>query len=135
MFNVFDRICFYPIEEKELDDARESGNGDESVRIEEGVFDIEAYEEWLEENREDIEKVTAERWKVLSESDGVAEAMQPLPTSNIVDNQESVKESGSGTIIRAGIAGKCWKCAVTVGDAVGAGQILVCTFSRYQSTI
>lgn len=129
MFNVFDRICFYPVGEKELDDVREAGRGDELVRVEDGVFDLEAYEGWLEEHRADIEKVTAERWMVLNQSDGVAEAMQPLPTSNIVENQESLGDSSSGTIIRAGIAGKCWKCAVSVGDAVEAGHILVSGFS------
>ncbi|CAG8971814.1 hypothetical protein HYALB_00001924 [Hymenoscyphus albidus] len=124
MFDVFDRVVFYAVEESELDRARETGTGSELVRVEEGVFDLEVYEAWLEENREDIVRVSAERWRVLNESDGVAEAMRFLPPSDVVQNSDSLDESSTGIVIRSGIAGKCWKCAVSVGDTVEAGQIL-----------
>lgn len=125
MFNVFDQIVFYPVSETELDASREKGDGSELVKIEDGIFDLQAYEKWLEDNDEDIAVVRAKRMKALRESDAVAEALKPPPQLQPVDQKVDDLVIAGGIVLRAGLAGKCWKVAVEKGDVVEKGQTLV----------
>ncbi|TVY75991.1 Urea amidolyase [Lachnellula suecica] len=123
MFNIFDQIRFYPISEEKLIQARELGQDDKLVTIVDGTFDIEKYERWLEENAADIASVTNKRRETLKISNPLSEAMRPGTSQLEANNQESM-ESGNGIQLRAGIAGRCWKAAVGVGDVVEEGQTL-----------
>jgi len=125
MFNAFDRIKFYLVSEEELDASREAGNAEGMVRVEEGMFDLQDYEKWLEAGKEDIERVVAERRQALKDSDVVAEALRPPPPARCLDLQHETR-LGKGEIeLKAHVAGKCWKCEVKTGDVVEEGQTLV----------
>ena len=128
MFNVFDQIRFYPISEQVLDAARESGQAEGLVSVDEGTFDLLAYESWLEAHRSDIMDVTENRWLTLNDSDAVAQALQPPPPQCLVvrdSNEEQCELSTTGIVVRAGVVGKCWKRNIGVGDTVEKGQTLV----------
>lgn len=125
MFNVFDQIAFYSVSEAELNASREKGDGSELVKVEDGVFDLQAYEKWLEENDSDIKIVREKRMKALRESDAVAEAMKPPPQLQPVDQKIGDAVVAGGIVLRAGVAGKCWKVSVEKGDVVEKGQTLV----------
>ncbi|KAE8446988.1 hypothetical protein EG329_011470 [Mollisiaceae sp. DMI_Dod_QoI] len=127
MFNVFDQIQFYPISTQELDAARDSRDTEKLVDIVEGIFDLQAYENWLQENQSDITTVTQNRWQTMNESDAVAQALLPPSPRSIKSRESTTSNSEVATNqieIRAGVAGKCWKSAVSVGDKVEKGQTL-----------
>ena len=132
MFNVFDQIAFYSVTEAELDASRERGDGSELVKVIDGTFDLQAYEQWLEEHKSDIEEVRAKRMKALRESDAVAEAMKSPPQLKRVDQGSGDAVVAGGIVLRAGVAGKCWKVAVNKGDVVEKGQMLVGTVQPIQ---
>lgn len=131
MFNVFDQIRFYPVSDEILDAAREKGDVDSLVSVEDGLFDITGYEVWLEKNKKEIDEVMDSRWKTLNESDAVAQALQAPPPppasllSSSMDDVTSLLGEAHGEVLKAGIAGKCWKSAVSVSDVVEQGQVLV----------
>lgn len=125
MFNVFDQLSFYPISEAELDASRERGDGSELVKIEVGVFDLQSYEKWLEDNSLDIEDVRTKRMKALRESDAVAEALKPPPQLQPIDQKAGDVVVPGGIVLRSGVAGKCWKVAVNKGDVVEKGTTMV----------
>ena len=125
-FNVFDRIRFYPILERELETARENGVCETLVTVTEETFDLNQYETWLAVHQADIKQVTSKRSRALLESDAVAEALIPsAPPRFVATPSSSERISEGGVVVRAGVAGKCWRCALKVGDAVKKGQTLV----------
>jgi urea carboxylase/allophanate hydrolase len=127
MFNIFDQIRFYPISEDALNTARELGKDEELVSVVDGTFDLDKYELWLKDNQTNILDVTQSRWETLKTSNAAAEAVKP-PTQLQVTSESvcgSFEDVKNGMVLRAGIAGRCWKSAVSVGDIVEEGQTLV----------
>jgi urea carboxylase len=125
-FNIFDRIRFYPVSEEVLDAMRENEKGEKLVIVTHGNFGLHEYESWLHTYRADIKEVTSKRSKALLESDAVAEALRPSAPPNYVATPSSGESmSEGGVVVRAGVAGKCWRSAVKVGDIVHKGQTLV----------
>jgi len=127
MFNIFDQIRFYPISEDALNKARELGKDDELVSVVDGTFDLDKYELWLKDNQANINDVTQSRWATLKASDAAAEAVKPPPRRGSSSENSSGSFEGveTGIVLTAGIAGRCWKSAVSVGDVVEEGQTLV----------
>ncbi|KAG9234945.1 urea carboxylase [Amylocarpus encephaloides] len=128
MFNLFDQIKFYPVSEQVLETARDGDKVEDLITVEDGFFDLHAYESWLDTHKADIAGVMQKRWRTLNESDAVAQALKPPPSSDPiakeVDVIQSLQNSETGITLRAGVAGRCWKSDVKVDDIVEKGRVL-----------
>lgn len=126
MFELFDRITFYPISEEEFDAARSSGKSDDLVFVREDTLDLEEYERWLKENASAIEKETQKRWKAISDSSFLPELLASAPQSqHEQSNGFKSHDDFHGTVVQSAVAGRCWKCLVNEGDEVKEGQPVV----------
>ena len=125
MFNMFDRIQFYSVSQRELDDAREKGFCDDLVKTEEAPFDIDQYESWLADKEDDIEHVRRQKMKALQDCDALVESASLDQDSALVKSEENESVEKAHVVIKAGIGGRCWKVLVEKGDTVSKGQTLV----------
>lgn len=138
MFEMFDRISFYEVEQDVLDAARAGGTAEfeKLVRIEEGTLDLEHYEEWVVKYQEEIDEVVKMREQGLRDKgivDDLRESYQ-----NFSPGAKSTAELSAagndigleqGMVVKAEIAGRCWKCDISSGSTVQAGEELVGTLT------
>ena len=134
LLREFDEVRFYPVSEAELDKARAAfARGDASaLRVEEAVFDIDAYEALLDDNADDIATDRArKRAAFLAERDrwAEAEANAPPPSSSAAAAAPaalSVDESSwpeGAVAVRAPVAGR-FVPAAAAGAEVTEGEQL-----------
>lgn len=125
LFQTFDRIKFYRVEEAELD----SKPAAELIQITEGTFDLTEYESWVGLNKEDIAAVAAYREKSISSAPFLDELRRPYqPKTLTSDGTSSPTDSGvhfGGEDVKAMMPGKCYKFLVKENDVIGKGDILV----------
>ncbi|PVH82448.1 allophanate hydrolase [Cadophora sp. DSE1049] len=128
MFEIFDQIRFYEVEEKELDEAREAGMGDALVRVEEAVLDLEAYEELVGRVEGERREMVERRMRAVREM-GVLEELSrsyvPEPGMGRGDGIQE-EEMTSGVQVKSEVAGRCWRCEVVEGEVVEMGKELIC---------
>ncbi|CAJ0555242.1 Ff.00g053070.m01.CDS01 [Fusarium sp. VM40] len=125
-FRRFDRISFYPVSEAVLDHTPAS----ELVQIcDDGVLDLEQYEAWLEENKEDISKQAFRQANAIAEAPFVGELCRPYEVESHTNGDSlgvGVSSSGlSGERIKATMPGRCYKVVVKEGSDVEKGDILL----------
>lgn len=132
IFRLFDQIKFFPVEEHILDEARDKGTDHKLIKIEQGAFDVKAYQNWLIRNDADIQAVQLKRWKILNESNLISAAIYahaPSSGPQLLDTDaqspEVLSASSNVHLVRSAVSGKCWKCAVRAGDTVKKDQTLV----------
>ncbi|KAG8157058.1 hypothetical protein KVR01_013048 [Diaporthe batatas] len=133
LFDIFDRISFYPITEAELDAARSSGAQRGLVRIEDGVLDLEAHEAWEDAHRGEIEASAAQRDRAIRAAPFLDELIRPREEATATngacsqdgppDNGEEGQFDGCERV-EAGIPGRCWRLLVKEGEAVKARSVL-----------
>jgi len=133
MFRILDRIRFYPVDEAVLDDAERNGTEADLVKIEDGTFDVAAYEMWLAENCKESLRIERERKehaerlgfdKALSESVGSIGNEVNSALRN-TESEAGDTEPADGVRVKAGMPGRCLKYLVSVGDTVAVGDVLV----------
>ncbi|KAM5345837.1 hypothetical protein ACJ41O_011698 [Fusarium nematophilum] len=125
MFRQFDRITFYHVSETELDTKSQ----DELVHISDGVLDLDAYEAWLEENKDDIAATAARQAETIASAPFVDELVRPYqPTVNANGHAHHLLSDSDvhGERVKAMMPGRCYKVMVTKGDAVEKGDVLLC---------
>ncbi|KAI1130980.1 hypothetical protein F5Y10DRAFT_234793 [Nemania abortiva] len=131
MFQLLDRISFYPILQADLDAAVAAGRWQTLVSIEEGELCLDQYEEWLSENDEDIERVTEQRKQFLRDVPFYEELLKPFDDSSQKKVEHSSFLAGEGEsniegeIIKAGIPGRCFRVEINEGDDLSAGDVVV----------
>ena len=129
LFKVFDRIKFYPISEHELDSKPAS----ELIRIEDGIFDLEKYEAWVDKNREDIAKVKEEREQTLKKVPFLQELRKSAPPPAVPNAHATANGMSSGLdtgeVIKATVPGKCYKVEIEDGALVEEGDALVSIYN------
>ncbi|KUJ07388.1 uncharacterized protein LY89DRAFT_677994 [Mollisia scopiformis] len=127
MFKVIDRICFYPVSEETLDDAREFKTTDSLVKIEEGELNLTEYEVWIEETSKEDAEPGRLRLETLKESGLVDELKPSYQMGSSQDERKDEDEILNDTemIVRADIAGWCWQRNVEEGNMVEAVQELI----------
>ncbi|KAK0121902.1 hypothetical protein ONS95_010179 [Cadophora gregata] len=127
MFEVFDRIKFFEVEEKVLDDAREAGIGDNLVRVEEGVLDLEACEQLVESVKNDREEMVERRMKAAKEMGVLEELSRSYEPDLLLERGNDFEEEVTGGVpVKSEVAGRCWRCEVKEGDVVEKGKELIC---------
>lgn len=125
MFRLFDRIVFYPLSEAELD----SKSVDELVRVTDGELNLDAYEAWLEKNKEDIAATAKHRAQAISSAPFLEELTKPYhPIAKANGFVSATRLEGfdsEGERVKAMMPGRCYKCLVQKGDSIKKGDLLV----------
>jgi urea carboxylase/allophanate hydrolase len=127
MFEVFDRIRFYPVSEETLDEARESEITDNLVKSGDGELNLADYEAWIKEISEKGAETRRLRLQTLKETGLVDELKQAyqVDSSRVGEEDDDECLDDKATIVRAEIAGRCWQCAIKEDSIVEPGQELV----------
>ncbi|KAM0345924.1 hypothetical protein ACHAPU_005977 [Fusarium lateritium] len=126
LFRRFDRVSFYPVSEAVLDHTPVS----ELVSItDDGVLDLEEYEAWLEENKEDISAQASQNANAIANAPFVDELCRPYELkSNTLEHSLGLDVSNPdvrGERIKATMPGRCYKVMVKEGVVIEKGDILV----------
>jgi urea carboxylase len=126
LLKFFDQVRFYPVSEEELTAQRLAfREGRATIKIEHEVFDLGAYEKFLQENADSIAAFKArqqeafsqevERWKAEEANVVAAEAEQSPRQELDLD----------GHVVFADIPGNVWKLLVEQGQSVDEGAPLL----------
>jgi urea carboxylase len=125
LLRFFDQVCFYPVEEEELtqlrDDFRE---GRATIRIEEEVFDLGAYEAFLDREADSIAAFRARQHTAFLEE--VARWQADDAQVHVVEDDESETfEEIDGHHVISQMHGSVWRVLVEEGQIVEAGSAVV----------
>lgn len=130
LLRFFDRIKWYAVEPDELLDLRADITSGRFVpRIEEGVFSLAEYEEFLAENAESIAEFRSRQGAAFSTERDAWEAAGEFTraeadTGPAAPSPEVTVPAG-GHLIEAEFAASVWQLNVSAGDEVTAGQPLL----------
>ncbi|HFT8010651.1 TPA: urea carboxylase [Burkholderia cenocepacia] len=131
LLRFFDEIRFYEVSEAELRTLREDFiAGRATLKIEESVFDLRAYNRFLHDEAESIAAFKAtqqaafdaerERWRVAGHAEYVGEGepgdAQAERVAGALDDTQRA--------IAADVSGSVWKVLVEAGERVSAGQVV-----------
>jgi urea carboxylase len=131
LLRFFDQIKFEPVSESELKTIRSNfPHGGYALRTEEGSFSLKDYRRFLSANAQSIATFKAtqqaafeaerERWVASGQTAFVAEAdVEAAAPDSDIDLPEG------GRWVAASVPGNVWKVAVTVGQQVNAGDVLL----------
>ncbi|KAJ5927349.1 hypothetical protein N7516_009122 [Penicillium verrucosum] len=62
MFSLLDQIRFYPVTEEELSAAGADGTSSDLIKISDAELDLNEYEKWLTESKDDVTAVREQRY-------------------------------------------------------------------------
>ncbi|VVD83068.1 urea carboxylase [Pandoraea anhela] len=127
LLRFFDQVRFYPVSEAELDTLRNDfREGRSALRIEEEVFDLGAYNDFLariepelaafRDRQQTAFDAEVERWAMHTDAD-TAEPHAGAQRAQAIDL--------SGSTVSADISGSVWKLLATPGASVSAGDPLL----------
>ncbi|ALK33314.1 urea carboxylase [Burkholderia plantarii] len=134
LLRFFDQIRFYPVTERELDALRaDFREGREPVRIEEEVFDLGAYNAFLQRIEPELRTFrAAQRQAFDAELAHWARSAEAADDAPAAAGREGGHEAGAGAdtdasanAIQADISGSVWKLTAAPGDTVSAGDTLM----------
>jgi len=128
LLRFFDQIRFYEVSPEELKQIRRDfPNGDYPIRIEETRFNLKDYQQFLEDNDEEIRSFTGTRQQAFD-----AELQRWIESGQINFSSEApVEETGEDDIsllpegqhaVESHVAGNLWECLVQPGDMIDASR-------------
>lgn len=131
LLRFFDEIRFYEVSEAELATLRADFiAGRASLKIEESVFDLGAYNRFLRDEAESIATFKAaqqtafeaerERWRAAGHAEYVGEAEQ----GDAQAARETAALDDTQRAIAADVSGSVWKVLVEPGERVTEGQVV-----------
>ncbi|WP_168790469.1 urea carboxylase [Paraburkholderia aromaticivorans] len=132
LLRFFDEIRFYEVSEAELAELRTDFiAGRASLKIEESVFDLGAYNRFLKDEADSIATFKStqqaafdaerERWDAAGHAEYVGETDGDAATAgNLANDALAAGQQG----IVADVSGSVWKLLVKEGERVGDGQVL-----------
>ncbi|KAJ5657584.1 Urea carboxylase [Penicillium longicatenatum] len=127
-FSLLDQIRFYPVNEKELSAAEANGTSCDLIEISDTELDLDEYEKWLVENKEDITAVREQRSKAVHEAELFDDLLKPYDPITMRPGRGHEKDEFlTGERVKALLPGRCFRCVVNEGDRVQAGDALVST--------
>lgn len=123
LLRFFDQVRFYEVTEAELTQFREDfREGRATIKIEEELFDLAGYHQFLEDEAASIETFRARQQKAFTEEvarwqdDEAAHA----PSEEVLAEDETIE----GYLVSSDIHGNIWKILVQEGDVVEEGDPL-----------
>ncbi|MGE8159794.1 urea carboxylase [Paraburkholderia sp. NPDC080076] len=131
LLRFFDEIRFYEVSEAELAELRTDFiAGRASLKIEESVFDLGAYNRFLKDEAESIATFKGaqqaafdaerERWNAAGHAEYVGETDGDAAAGNPANNALAAGQQG----IVADVSGSVWKLLVGQGERVSDGQVV-----------
>lgn len=129
LLRFFDQIRFFEVSEAELLEMREEfAAGRYRVNIEEGQLSLRDYNQFLQDNKADIDAFKSvqqasfdaerERWKAAGQAEYISEGDAASAA------QDEIKLSEGSLLIEAHVPGSIWQLPVKSGDTVKAGDVL-----------
>ncbi|HBC18373.1 MAG TPA: urea carboxylase, partial [Alcanivorax sp.] len=121
-----DQIRFYEVSHEELNQIRRDfPKGQYPIRIEETTFSQKDYQQFLDDNQQDITTFTDARNQAFDEElqRWVASGQINFQSEQDLDADNSA-ESVAGTPVESPVAGNIWKLNVAEGDSVNAGDVV-----------
>lgn len=126
LLRFFDQIRFYEVSHEELNQIRRDfPKGQYPIQVEETTFSLSAYQQFLDDNQQDIATFTdarnqafdqeLQRWVESGQINFQSE--QDLDADNGADDVE-------GTPVESPVAGSIWKLNVQDGDNVNEGDVV-----------
>ncbi|AOF87715.1 urea carboxylase [Hydrogenophaga sp. RAC07] len=131
LLRFFDQIRFEPVSEDALKTIRANfPHGGYALRTEEGTFSLKQYRRFLTDNAQSISAFKAtqqaafeaerERWVAAGQNDFTSDdAAASAGVADEVDLPEG------GRVLATSVPGNVWKVAVSVGQQVQAGDVLL----------
>jgi urea carboxylase len=131
LLRFFDQIRFEPVSEDALKTIRANfPHGGYALRTEEGTFSLKDYRKFLADNTQSIAAFKAtqqaafeaerERWVAAGQNDFTSDdAAASAGVADEVDLPEG------GRVLATSVPGNVWKVAVSVGQQVQAGDVLL----------
>lgn len=127
LLRFFDQVRFYPVSEEELKVMREDfREGRLDIRIEDEVFDLQEYEQFLDDNEESIAAFKENQQKAFEEE--VALWQRDAIDSSYEEEKGPVQPDAAeveGEPVYADISGNIWKVLVEEGQEVKAEEPLL----------
>jgi urea carboxylase len=126
LLRFFDQIRFYEVSHEELNQIRRDfPKGQYPIRIEETTFSQKDYQQFLDDNQQDITTFTDARNQAFDEElqRWVASGQINFQSEQDLDADNSA-ESVAGTPVESPVAGNIWKLNVAEGDSVNAGDVV-----------
>ena len=131
LLRFFDQIRFFPVTEHELLKIREDFPlGRYPLRIEESMFSLRDYNDYLKSNEQSITafksrqqsafEAERERWRVSGQADYAVDALLAEPPAGVEHTLPP-----NGRAVATHLAGSVWKISVKPGDKVAEGDPLV----------
>mgnify|MGYP000852311226 CR=1 FL=1 len=125
LLRFFDQVRFYPVEEDELSRLREDFRaGRATIRIEEEVFDLGAYQAFLAREADSIAAFKA-RQKIAFEEEVSRWQAEDNLTATIEEEIITDEEEIDGHLVSSDIHGNVWKVLVEEGQSIEAGTPIV----------
>jgi urea carboxylase len=131
LLRFFDVIRFYEVDEHELQMLRADFiAGRASLKIEESVFDLAAYNRFLSDEAESIASFKSaqqaafdaerERWRLAGQAEYLGEAGVAEANAGLAGDALGSEQRG----IAADVSGSVWKVLVEAGERVTEGQVV-----------
>lgn len=123
LLHFFDQVRFYPVEEHELDRLREDfRDGRATIRIEEEIFDLGEYHQFLEREADSIAAFRARQQLAFTEE--VARWETDEAEAEINDEAPAETEIIDGHLVTSDIHGSVWKILVEIDAQVEVGATI-----------
>lgn len=126
LLRFFDQICFYEVSHEELQQIRRDFlKGQYPITVEETTFSLNEYQQFLDENQQDITRFTEARNQAFHEElQRWVESGQINFQSQQDLNEENGADEVDGTPVESPVAGNIWKLKVAEGDTVQEGDVV-----------
>lgn len=126
LLRFFDQIRFYEVSHEELNQIRRDfPKGEYPMKVEETTFSLSAYQQFLDDNQEDISAFTSARNRAFDEElqRWVESGQINFQSEQDLDANNGAEEV-DGTPVESPVAGSIWKLNVAEGDRVQQGDVV-----------
>ncbi|KZZ26245.1 urea carboxylase, partial [Alcanivorax sp. HI0083] len=126
LLRFFDQIRFYEVSHEELKQIRRDfPKGQYPIQVEETTFSLNAYQQFLDDNQQDIATFTDARNRAFDQE---LQRWVESGQINFQSEQDLDADNGAddvqGTPVESPVAGSIWKLKVQEGDNVSQGDVV-----------
>ena len=126
LLRFFDQIRFYEVSHEELNQIRRDfPKGQYPIQVEDTTFSLNAYQQFLDDNQQDITTFTDSRNRAFDEE---LQRWVESGQINFQSEQDLDADNGvddvAGTPVESPVAGSIWKLNVQEGDKVNEGDVV-----------